>query len=259
MSVVELSRLTWKELDALDRGATVALAPVGAIEAHGPHLPLDTDIIIAEAMARAGAAKLSARGYTVAILPAISYSTAEFAAGFAGTISVRPESLTAQVVAIAGSLGRHGFRTVALANAHFDPAHLEALHAAVREAREQALLRLVFPDVTRKPWALRLTEEFQSGACHAGQYETSVVLAEQPDAVREDIRRSLEPNLQSLSTAIRAGVRTFEDAGGPAAYFGSPAQGSADEGKRTVDVLGSILEEAVTAALAEGGGDAAYG
>ena len=48
-AVRELSRLTWPEVDALERARTVVLLPVGAIEAHGPHLPLGTDVIIARA------------------------------------------------------------------------------------------------------------------------------------------------------------------------------------------------------------------
>src|SRR2546422_6372108 len=53
MAVLDLAHLTWEEVRDLDRTKTVAIVPVGAVEAHGPHLPLATDVIIAEAMARA--------------------------------------------------------------------------------------------------------------------------------------------------------------------------------------------------------------
>jgi creatinine amidohydrolase len=95
-----------------------------------------------------------------------------------------------------------------------------------------------------------LTEEFQSGACHAGRYEGSVVMAARPEWVREDVRRSLPPNPSSLSTAIRAGAHTFVDAGGPRAYFGWPAEATAEEGRASVRILGDILAEAALAALA---------
>ncbi len=111
------------------------------------------------------------------------------------------------------------------------------------------LLPIVFPDLTRKPWGSRLGDEFRSGACHAGQFESSIVLSERPAAVREALRRALAPNPRSLSDAIRAGKQTFEQAGGPRAYFGDPAAASADEGSRLVETLGAILEEAVIAAL----------
>jgi creatinine amidohydrolase len=107
----------------------------------------------------------------------------------------------------------------------------------------------VFPDLTRKPWGLRLGEEFATGACHAGRYETSVVMAEAPDDVREEIRAGLSPNPASLSDAIRAGKSTFADADGPQAYFGWPADASAREGRETVAALGGILADAVREAL----------
>src|SRR5213083_1028667 len=79
MAVLDLAHLTWEEVRDLDRTKTVAIVPVGAVEAHGPHLPLATDVIIAEAMARAAAARLAARGHEAVLLPAIAYTAAEFA------------------------------------------------------------------------------------------------------------------------------------------------------------------------------------
>ena len=111
--------------------------------------------------------------------------------------------------------------------------------------------RIVFPDIARRAWASRLTAEFQSGACHAGRYEGSVVMAVAPALVREEIRTELPPNPVSLSDAIRDGKSTFEEAGGPRAYFGFPAEATDEEGLRTIEVLGGILAEAVEEALRE--------
>lgn len=290
--IQRLAEMTWEEVAALDRERTVAILPVGAIEAHGPHLPLETDLTIAEAMARAGAERLARAGRPAVILPPLAYTAAPFAAAFPGTIPVRPETTTALVVDIAHALAAHGFAALALANAHLDPTHLAALHTAVERLDtidvddETALgeqgtgmttagqaadvakftdtiastdpsrharrgLRVIFPDVTRKPWALRLTDEFRSGACHAGQYETSIVLAETPERVREDARATLPPVPHSLLTAIREGQRTFEEAGGPRAYFGDPAAASAEEGRVMIAALGEILAEAVLEGVAE--------
>ncbi len=249
MPVLRFAELTWEEVRALDQARAVAILPVGATEAHGPHLPLATDVVIAEAMARNGAERLSARGFTACVLPPIAYSAAPFAAGFPGTVSVRPETAQALIVDVARALAAHGFRTLALANAHLDPAHVATLHAAAEAIRAAGAPWVVFPDLTRKPWALRLTDEFKSGACHAGRFEGSIVLAERPDLVREELRKALPPNPASLSQAIREGKRTFEEAGGPRAYFGFPADATAEEGRATVEVLGAILEEAVLAAI----------
>lgn len=244
-----LADMTWPEVRDLDRARAVALLPVGAVEAHGPHLPLTTDVIIAEAMAGAAARGLASHGFMPVLLPTLAYTAAPFAAGFPGTVSVRPETVAALVGDVARSLADQGFRCLALANAHLDPAHVAALAAAVEAARAEGGITVVFPDVTRKPWALRLTDEFRSGACHAGRYEGSMVMAVRPDLVREALRRALPENPASLSRAIRDGKRTFEGAGGPEAYFGDPAAASREEGEVTIETLGAILEEAVLAEL----------
>ena len=249
MTIRELADLTWEEVRDLARGRAVALLPVGAIEAHGPHLPLGTDVIIAEHMARAAGERLAARGFAPVLLPALPYTAAPFAARFPGTLAIGAATLEALVVDVARELTRHGFAVLSIANAHLDPAHLEALVGAQRRCRGERLLPLACPDVSTRPWASRLTEEFKSGACHAGRYEGSVVLAARPELVRETIRAGLPPNPRSLGSAIRDGKRTFEDAGGPRAYFGWPADATAAEGRETIAVLGDILAEATLAEL----------
>lgn len=238
--------MTWTEVAELDLAATLAVLPTGAHEAHGPHLPLATDGVIAQAMAEAAAERLEAAGVPCLLLPSLVYTPAPFAAGFPGTLGCRPETLTALVLDLGRSLVAQGFRRLAIANAHLDPAHLGALHSACDGLVGEGL-QVAFPDLTRRPWGSRLTEEFRSGACHAGRFEGSVVLARRPEWVRDAVRRSLPPNPASLSAAIGRGLATFEEAGGAAAYFGDPAAASAEEGRRTIAILGEILAEAVLA------------
>jgi creatinine amidohydrolase len=247
--VQPLAAMTWEEAREVAGPGSAAILPVGAIEAHGPHLPLETDVIIAQAMARSGASRLVARGLRVVVLPPLTYSAAAFAQAFAGTLSLRPETVTATVLDIAASLIRHGFEVLAIANAHLDPGHLASLDAAVKVLRRDLGLTVAFPNLAAKPWALRLSEEFKSGACHAGQFETSIILAERPELVRDAIRAALPPNPASLSRAIRDGRQSFEEAGGARAYFGFPAQATVEEGQSTIEVLGAIVDEAVQAEL----------
>lgn len=249
MPIRDLASLTWEEVRDLGRARPVAVWPIGALEAHGPHLPLATDVIIAEAMARAGAARLAAGGHEVVLLPALAYTPAPFADDFPGTMSATPQAIATLVTDVADSVARMGARALALANAHLDPTHLATLHAGVARCREDGGMPVAFPDLTQRPWALRLGDEFRSGACHAGRFESSVMLAAHGDLVRDDIRRGLAANPNSLSTAIRDGRRTFAEAGGDRAYFGWPAEASADEGRARIEALGAILAEAVTACL----------
>ena len=240
-----LAEMTFAEVQEAAKDA-VAIVPVGAIEAHGPHLPLLTDVIISRAMAAAGARAMEARGVALGVVaPPMQMTFAGFASGFAGTMSLSASTLTAMLVEAVQSLRRSGFARIAIANAHLDPAHIASLHETVRIAKEKDGIDVAFPDITRKPWALRLTDEFKSGACHAGRYETSIVMAERPDLVREPIRAGLVANPASLSVAIKEGKKTFEEAGGPQAYFGFPADATAEEGRETLRVLGDILADAV--------------
>lgn len=239
------SEWTWTDLKARSLESLFAILPIGAVEAHGPHLPLETDRVIAEAMAEEGARRLRSAEVWALVLPPVSYTPAPFAANFPGTLSLRAETLIALLVDLATSLERIHVRQLAIANAHLDPTHLQALYDAIGRIHAETGVHVVFPDITRKPWALELTDEFKSGACHAGCYETSIVLAKSPELVRDRRRRELTANNESLSRAIWQGHRTFEDAGGSEAYFGDPAAATTAEGQKTIETLGRILAEAV--------------
>lgn len=250
MDVQHLSSMTWPAFRALAAsGRLITVLPLGAIEAHGPHLPLGTDIVIAESMARAGAARLMARGFDVVVMPPLPVAPAPFAAAFAGTIDIAPAATAATLEGIARSMARHGARATVIANAHHDPAHVSAIRDAVERLEHDGTARLLFPDLTRRRWAARLTEEFQSGACHAGRYETSILLAQVPSAVDAPRAATLPANEHSLVTAIQQGRQTFAEAGGPDAYFGAPAEATAGEGRDIIERLGAIIEDIVVAAF----------
>ena len=237
---------TWLSVrDALQSGGTaVAILPCGATEAHGPHLPLNTDVIISEAMAAHALTALEQRGYAVAILPALAYMPAGFAAAFPGTINVGAGAAKALVFDIAMNLKAQGFACLALANSHFDPANVAMLREASDEIRGRGL-PVAFPDVTRRKLAEALTAEFQSGACHAGQYETSLIMAARPDLVNEAALLQLADNPASLTDAFTKGARSFSEAGGPEAYFGTPRHASAAEGLASLQILAGMLVDAI--------------
>ena len=239
--------MSWPAVSRAAENRAVALLPIGALEAHGPHLPLGTDIVIAEAMARAGAERLAARGFEAMLLPALALAPAPFASAFAGTIDTPATATSLLIGGIARSIARHGFRVLAIANAHHDPANVMAIRAAASQPGEGCTI--VFPDLTRRRWAGRLGSEFRSGACHAGRYEGSIVLAERPEWVDLASMLQLPANPASLVDAIRRGEQSFAAAGGAQAYFGWPADATAEEGRHSVETLGAILEEAVLEAL----------
>lgn len=248
---MNLAEQSWTKVrDALAAGKpVVAILPCGATEAHGPHLPLNTDVIISEGMARRAAITLNGLGVYAYVLPPLAYAPAEYAAEFPGTITVGAATFNALLVDIASNLKAQGFACLAIANSHFDPANVAALREAADDIRA-AGFPVAFPDFTRRNLAQTLTEEFISGACHAGQFETSLVMADRPDLVDEAARSHLATNPSSLLTAFATGAKTFTEAGGPHAYFGDPAGATAQEGERTFEILQNALVAAIQETLA---------
>jgi creatinine amidohydrolase len=243
--------LTWKEArEAIARGA-IFILPVGSTEAHGPHLPLATDVIISEEMSRRAAVKLAARGVESFVLPPVAYSLTDFSSDFAGTISIRRETATALMRDICLSLYDQGARLVAIANSHLEPDHVASIKDAIDEVGARGGRAVVFPDKRRRRWAETLTEEFRRGDCHAGSYETSLVLAARPELVREETRASLERVPISIAEKIREGARSFTEAGASEAYFGSPAEATREEGEASYEALSDMLVTAVMEYLAD--------
>lgn len=243
---MNLAESSWVEVrDALARGKpVVAILPCGATEAHGPHLPLNTDVIISDGIAARAAARLQSQHVAAFVLPALAYAPAEYAAAFPGTITIGAAAAKTVIVDIAKSLKAHGFACIAFANSHFDPANVAMLREAADEVRALGL-PVAFPDFTRRALAQTLTAEFISGACHAGQFETSLVLADRPDLVDQATGKSLANNPASLTDAFAKGARTFAEAGGPEAYFGDPAAASSEEGEQSFRVMAESLALAV--------------
>lgn len=245
---LHLGEMTYEQAaTAIGRGC-VGLLPTGATEAHGPHLPLSTDVIISTTGARRAAARLRRDGILAVVLPALPYAVTDFAAGFGGTISLPFATAKAMVRDVIVGATRAGLRGVVICNAHLEPENIRALREAMSEAKV-AGARVVFADVTRRENAARLGEEFKSGACHAGQYETSLVMAAQPFLVQRELAESLEPNPASLVVAIRDGKKTFEEAGGPRAYFGFPSLATEAEGNELYEEMAAIFAESARSLL----------
>ena len=231
----------------LSGGARVAvLVPVGSVEPHGPHLPLGTDTIISERAAEQALSLLAERGIRAVLGPSIPYGVTDFAAGFAGAVSLPSEALTAFLRAVVDACLKAGFAHVCLVNNHLEPAHDAAVRGAIAGLPEGAAS--VACPLTRR-WGRTLSAEFKSGACHAGQYETSLVLAATPDLVDTGRATTLPEVKVSLSDGIKSGKMTFQAMGMDSAYAGSPAGATAEEGRAMYAALAAMVAGEVEDAL----------
>jgi len=244
--MTELAGLTWPEArDAFAAGA-VALLPIGATEAHGPHLPLDTDVRLSEGVARRAAALLEAAGTPALVLPSLAYGVSFVGTSFAGTLPVAAETYILLVRDVLMGLDRYGGTRAAVVNSHLEPAHVAAIQAGIvaAEAATDGRLRVAFADQREAHWAARLSAEFRRGARHAGGYETALMLADAPDAVRAGYTM-LPPVWVDLPAQLRAGARTFAEAGGADGYFGDPATATITEGEALFNALAQIVVESL--------------
>jgi creatinine amidohydrolase len=231
---MNLSELTSQQLERLVDA--VALWPVGAIEPHGPHAPLGTDTLISVGMCERAAARLD----NAVVLPPLPFGVTRYGAAFAGAIGISEETLRAIVLDVAKAVADNGLRRLVIVNNHFEPEQVATLRAAADEAGA------LYLDLVRRRNAQRLTDEFRRGSCHAGRYETSLVLADAPELV-DPIVSELPANEVDMPAAMAEGRTDFVAMGMDRAYCGAPAEATADEGRQTFDTLTDMLVELVEA------------
>src|SRR3712207_8238793 len=104
-----LAWMTYPQVERLASRTEFALLPVGPPEAHGPHLPVGTDLIAARELCERAARELAGRGTECLIAPLLSYCLAEVASPFPGTITVRAEVVAALMADICRGFARSGF------------------------------------------------------------------------------------------------------------------------------------------------------
>ncbi len=244
--------LTTAELAALDPESTVALMPLAAIEQHGPHLPLATDAVIAEAVARAliGRAAAPAR---LLVLPMVAIGHSPEHASFVGTLTARAETLLALWTEIGGSAAAAGVRKIIMLNAHGGQKSLVDIVATRLRALHGALVVRANTFSAGAPPGLFDARELSLGL-HGGDVETSLMLHLRPDLVRRERIRDFVGLPEQL--ADRGGVLGAEKPFGfgwmsedlhPDGVVGRASQASAEKGARCfehiVDRLARLVAE----------------
>ncbi|KZL49914.1 MULTISPECIES: creatininase family protein [Cyanophyceae] len=195
--------LTWTDIQAMpDKENVVIIQPVGAIEQHGPHLPLIVDAAIGVGVLGAALKKLDVRIRAYA-LPTLYYGKSNEHWHFPGTITLSTQTLTAIIMEMGESIYRAGFRKLVLMNSH--GGQPQVMQMVARDLHIKYDDFLVFPLFTwRVPHITKelLTPKEAAQGMHAGDAETSIMLAILPEQVKMEQAVAEYPPEQTQSTLL---------------------------------------------------------
>lgn len=240
--------LAWPDFAALDPERTVVLMPVGAIEQHGPHLPLAVDALIVEALAR-GALERAEPRLGLLVLPTSPFGKSDEHLAFPGTLALSAATLQAAWLEIGASVARAGLRKLLILNGHGGQVTIAQIVARELRIRFRMLVASCLWPQLGLPEGCLPEHELRFGI-HGGALETALVQAIRPALVRRDRLGDFAP-----STAARAASAPILSSLG-AAGFGWMAQdlhgsGAAGDARLASVELGRrVLDHAIARLLA---------
>ena len=265
--MLEYAKLTYPELQALDRERAVFLGAVSPLEVHGPHLPVGTDVFVAEELLRRYAVALREKHPEVELVALPPLYAGSDPLPFPGSVAIPPTVLEGHLLATAQGLARQGFKYLLVADNHGGPRHQLAIESAARKAWKRFRFYLIDPFGAVFRYMVQHDPEFLAvtglapGRCgddadaHAGTNETSLMLAAHPELVKGEYRTlpaSSPPARSSARTFLSAVARLLRSCGareaaedllhlgetlawigdpGKQPYLGSPALASAEAGE----------------------------
>jgi len=226
---MHLADVAWT--DVRDADTNLALLPVGSTEQHGPHAPLGTDCLTADAVARAG---VDASDRTVVVGPTIPVGVAAEHRRFDGTLWVSPDTFRAYVRETVESLFAHGFDRVVVVNGH--GGNVDALREVTAETT-RAGEGYVVPFT----WFESVDADELMG--HGGALETALLRRVAPEAVREDRVDDAAADAADRWGEWVAGVNLAVDSDefSENGVVGDPTAGDAAMGETLLDEAGALL------------------
>ena len=241
---VRWQKLRREQVAAASQAGGIVVQPIGSIEQHGPHLPLDTDTNAVSEVAVRAARQVGEP--PALVLPTIAWGLSPYWLPFSGTITLRPETILALFADIAASVAHHGFSRMAIVNGHGGNAGI--IQVAATMAADHGIRAEAF-----SYWNLiademgELSQTDGGGIGHAGEVETSLGLYLQPDLVAQELAT---PDICSDLKALRAEPFVGAVYGPPDPARESPqgVYGSAPDGNAA---LGAHVIEVASAKLAE--------
>jgi creatinine amidohydrolase len=245
VSEIEWRKLRADQLRELAKQDAMVIVPVGSLEQHGPHMPVEVDSQLGEQVANRTARLIDARGQKVVVLPMLWTGISEHHMSFGGTITLDLATFSAVIEGICRSLVRHGFTRIALLNAHGGNDN------ALRSLTDELTPKLGVPIVQFTYWdasaeAIGKILEKQPQVQHACEAETAMMMAVRPDLVAMDrialAKANRTPDAQDI---VGGGVYRWRTLGAMSAsgVVGHPEAATAEKGERLFDGITRALAD----------------
>jgi creatinine amidohydrolase len=245
-------RLTWPEINIAAEMEKVIVLPIGSIEQHGHHLPMDVDVRLTSTIATEAGKRASS---DLLIMPAVTFGYCHHVMDFPGTITVEPSTFVRLLIDIGRSVAHHGFKRIVMVNGHGSNAHLvEQAGRQVNLQTNAMCCTLSWWQLIAEYWNREVRESGPGGSAHACELETSVYLHIDPDGVRRDRISGAMPSFvtdvpggetwQWVDLTLGAGPASIIDwtsSYSETGSFGAPELATAEKGElvfeRAVDQL----------------------
>lgn len=246
--IAEFRAMTWAQVNEAVRQRRVVLLPVGAIEQHGPHLPVDMDNLAVETICAEAAAR---RPDLLVCMPPIHYGFNEHNMDFPGTISIEAEHFVHYCADVGKSLGRQGFRRAIFVNGHGSNAHLLELAARLVTLQSTAkCASLSHWDLAKEAFAEVRESEYPGGTSHACEFETSIYLHICPERVQMElavpgIRRKTKYFFEDLMGGSPVKFTDWRSTQTKTGIGGDPTLATAEKGRIVVEAtIANLIEVA---------------
>ena len=245
MAEVEWVNLKAYELrDLAVRGAMV-IVPVGSTEQHGPHLPVQVDALLAGEVSRR-AARRAWDTAPVVVMPPVWTGLAEHHMSLGGTITLDYATFAALLGDICHSIARHGFGRILILNGHGgNITGLNVLTGELAQELDAIVAMACYWTLDAAAEAFADILEVQTNVRHAGEAETSMLLALRPDLVDMEAAARIDPPMEGLSARGDAyrwrPIAHWTESG----VIGAPAAATAEKGERLLDAAGQAVADTI--------------
>lgn len=245
---IEWSRLKAAEIAALARQGAIVIAPIGATEQHGPHLPSMVDWRCAQEVAQRAARLMQSR-HPVVVTPTMPFGMSEHHMSLSGTITLDYATMAALVGCVVESAIRHGFKRIFVLNGH--GGNTEALRTIVTELTVKHKLPLAtgtYWDIAAAP--IKALLDKQTALLHACEAETSMIMAMAPELVDREILSQMHGSyiggLSGIAGVNPAVYRWRQlSSRSPIGVIGDASTASAEKGQRLLEAISAAVAEAL--------------